>query len=402
MAVGSLFLGNIADRIGRRAMILSCLCVMAIGMVLASTADGIGTLSAWRVLTGIGIGGMLAATNAAVAEASNKARRDVAVVLMASGYPVGAIIGGSIAAVLLKTHGWHSVFAFGAVATVAFIPIVLLWAPESVAFLLHKRPPDALKRINGVLKRMGHPTVDDLPAPQPVAPGISLARLFSPDMRAVTILLTIAYLAHIMTFYFIIKWVPKIVVDMGFAPTAAAGVLVWVNVGGASGALLLGLFTGKSRLMALTIGAMVMSAAAVFVFGRGQSDIAQLSLVAAIAGFFTNAGVVGLYALIAKSFDTSVRATATGFVIGVGRGWIGGGAGDCRIPVCGGLRAGRGGHRDGDGIGRRLARADHVQPAKARLAEQRLGDIVLGPQPIDVSRPRGSARRAQPRPVPLG
>src|SRR3982751_4798763 len=83
MSLGSLFLGSIADRIGRRATILGCLGVMAVGMMLASTADGVATLSAWRVLTGIGIGGMLAATNAAVAEASNKVRRDLAVVLMA-------------------------------------------------------------------------------------------------------------------------------------------------------------------------------------------------------------------------------------------------------------------------------------------------------------------------------
>lgn len=320
MALGSLLLGSVADRIGRRATILSCLCVMAVGMLLAATATGIATLSMYRVMTGIGIGGMLASTNAAVAEASNKMRRDLAVVLMAAGYPIGAVIGGSIAAILLKSYSWHAVFTLGAVATVAFIPIVLLWAPESVAFLLHKRPPDALAKINGVLTKMGHPTVDALPAPEPRAPGISLSRLFSVDLRSATVLLTIAYLAHIMTFYFIIKWLPKIVVDMGFAPSAAAGVLVWVNVGGASGALLLGLLTGKSRLMALTIGAMAVSAIAVFVFGRGQSDLAQLSLIAALTGFFTNAGVVGLYAIIAKSFDTGVRATATGFVIGVGRG----------------------------------------------------------------------------------
>jgi benzoate transport len=320
MSIGSLLLGSIADRIGRRATILSCLCVMAVGMLLAASSTGIVTLCAWRVLTGIGIGGMLAATNAAVAEASNKARRDLAVVLMAGGYPVGAIVGGSIAAMLLKSQSWHSVFVFGAVATIAFIPIVLAWAPESVSFLLHRRAPDALTRINKVLGRMGHPSVDALPDPTPSPAGIPLSRLFAPDQRGTTLLLMIASLAHIMTFYFILKWIPKIVVDMGFAPAAAAGVLVWANIGGASGSLLLGLLTGRGRLLGLTIGAMALSAVMVTIFGRGQSDLTQLSLIAATAGFFTNAGVVGLYALIARSFDTGVRATATGFVIGIGRG----------------------------------------------------------------------------------
>ena len=75
MAVGSLVLGGIADRIGRRFTILGCLVVMATGMFGASTANDVTSLSAWRVLTGLGIGGMLASTNAAVAEAANAKRR---------------------------------------------------------------------------------------------------------------------------------------------------------------------------------------------------------------------------------------------------------------------------------------------------------------------------------------
>lgn len=320
MAIGSLFLGGVADRIGRRATILSCLCLMTVGMLGAASANGIEVLSAWRVLTGLGIGGMLAATNAAVAEAANAKHRSLAVVLMAAGYPVGTIVGGSISAVLLSMYDWRAVFVFGAACSVLFIPLVLWRAPESVAFLMHKRPPDALARINATLARMGHPPVDALPAPEAAARKVPLVDLFSPGLVRATVLLTLAYLAHIMTFYFILKWIPKIVVDMGFPPPEAAGVLVWASIGGATGSLILGLLTGKVRLLALTIVAMLLSTALVIVFGRAQSDLAALSTVAALAGFATNAGVVGLYALIAQSFPTGVRATATGFVIGVGRG----------------------------------------------------------------------------------
>lgn len=321
MAVGSLFLGGIADRIGRRATILSCLVLMTIGMLGAASANSVEILSAWRVLTGLGIGGMLAATNAAVAEAANAKQRSLAVVLMAAGYPVGTIVGGSISAVLLAHHDWRAVFVFGAICSVAFIPLVLWRAPESVAFLMHKRPPNALERINATLRKMGHPPVDALPE---VVPGTArkapLVDLFSPALLRGTVLLTLAYLMHIMTFYFILKWIPKIVVDMGFPAPQAAGVLVWASIGGATGSLILGLLTGKLRLLGLTIFAMLASTVLVAVFGRAQTNLTSLSLVAAIAGFATNAGVVGLYALIAQSFPTGSRATATGFVIGVGRG----------------------------------------------------------------------------------
>lgn len=320
MALGSLALGGVADRIGRRATILGCLVVMTCGMTGAATAHNVEILSAWRLLTGIGIGGMLAATNAAVAEAANARRRSLCVVLMAAGYPVGTIIGGSIAAVLLTHYGWQSVFVFGAVVTASFIPLVLLAAPESIAFLLHRRPANALEKINRLLARMGHAPADRLPETAQTPRKAPLADLFSTAHQRSTIALTIAYLAHIMTFYFILKWIPKIVVDMGYAPSAAAGVLVAASAGGATGSLLLGLLTARVRLLALTIAAMVASVVLVTVFGRGGSDLTRLSMVAAAAGFATNAGVVGLYALLARSFPTGLRATATGFVIGVGRG----------------------------------------------------------------------------------
>ncbi|MBN8816798.1 MAG: MFS transporter [Sphingomonas sp.] len=320
MAVGSLLLGRIADRIGRRATILSCLLVMTAGMLGAATAHNVQILSGWRFFTGLGIGGMLASTNAAVAEAANARRRALCVILMAAGYPLGTIIGGSIAAVLLHYHGWQSVFVFGAIASASFIPVVLLAAPESIAFLVHKRPPDALDRINRLLARMGHAPVDALPDAPDTRRNAPLADLFSPMLARRTIMLTLAYLTHIMTFYFILKWIPKIVVDMGYAPSAAAGVLVWCSTGGAAGALLLGLLTARVRVLPLTLVAMAASVALVILFGRGGSDLASLSMVAAAAGFATNAGVVGLYALVARAFPTGLRATATGFVIGIGRG----------------------------------------------------------------------------------
>ena len=320
MAIGSLVLGGVADRIGRRATILACLAVMACGMFGASSAHDVTTLSAWRVLTGLGIGGMLAATNAAAAEAANARRRALCVVLMAGGYPLGSVIGGSVSAVLLARYDWRAVFVFGGIVTLAMIPLVLWRAPESVAFLMHRRPPGALPRINATLRRMGHPPIAALPEADATRATVPLAQLFDATLRRTTLVLTIAYFAHIMTFYFILKWIPKIVVDMGFAPSAAAGVLVWASVGGASGSLALGLLTARVRLVSLTISAMVLSTILIVAFGRGQTSIGALSAIAAVAGFATNAGVVGLYALIAQSFPTGVRATATGFVIGVGRG----------------------------------------------------------------------------------
>src|SRR5215211_2737945 len=86
MAIGSMLLGGLADRIGRRPTILGCLCMMAFGMLMTTTVSGLGTLSMWRVITGLGIGGMLAAINAVAAEFSSARRRHLSVSIMSIGY----------------------------------------------------------------------------------------------------------------------------------------------------------------------------------------------------------------------------------------------------------------------------------------------------------------------------
>jgi len=107
--------------------------------------------------------------------------------------------------------------------------------------------------------------------------------------------------------------------------------LVWTNVGGALGGAVLGLLTKRFDLKLLTLAVFIGSGIMVVVFGRGTADLAQLSLICALAGFFTNAGIVGVYAIISRAFPTPLRASGTGFVIGVGRG------GSFIAPIVGGL-----------------------------------------------------------------
>jgi len=322
MAVGSLLLGRVADAIGRRPTIIGCVTVMAIGMYMASTATGIYDLSAWRVFTGLGIGGVLATINAVAAEFSNAKNRNLCVSLMSIGYPVGAVLGGLVAAQLLKGGDWRPVFVFGAIVTACMLPLVWFFVPEAVSWLSNKQPKDALAKINATMTRMGHATIDQLPVlgEDPSGRKVGTDTIFSPHMIRTTLIVAAAYFFHITTFYYILKWVPKIVVDMGFAASAAAGVLVWANVGGALGGVVVGVLANRFSLKAVTITVLVASTVMVNVFGHGYTDLATLSLVCACAGFFTNGAINGLYATFAQVFPSHMRASGTGFGIGIGRG----------------------------------------------------------------------------------
>jgi MFS family permease len=239
---------------------------------------------------------------------------------MSIGYPLGAVFGGIVAARLLRGNDWRSVFYFGATVTAALIPLVFLFVPESVHWLVRKQPAGALDRVNRSLAKLGYAPASALPEIPAEVRKRAFGDVFAAQQVGSTIIVTLAYFLHITTFYYIVKWVPKIVVDFGFAASTAAGVLVWTNVGGALGGALFGLLTQKYSLKTLTIGVLLASTVVVAMFGRTPPDLQQLSIVCGAAGFFINAGIVGLYAIIAQVFPTHIRASGTGFTIGVGRG----------------------------------------------------------------------------------
>lgn len=320
MAIGSLTIGALADRFGRRPVILACVSVMALGMVSVPLATGVISLSTIRLITGIGIGGMLSATGAMVAECSSDKYRSLATVVAAAGYPVGGIIGGALASHLLAVGDWRHVFLLGAALTALFLPLVWAFLPESPSYLAQKRPVNALDKINHSLKKLGHSAVTALPTINVAEAKISAKDLFSPALIATTILVTLAFASNMASFYFSLKWIPKVVVDLGFEPSQAGSVLVWYNIGGLIGSILLAIATRRFELRNLMLVALVVSAGMISLFGQIGPDLDHLKMAAAAGGFFTNAAMSGFFGLAAQSFPTAVRASGAGVVIGVGRG----------------------------------------------------------------------------------
>jgi benzoate transport len=336
MAVGSFVLGGMADYIGRRNAILAFLVLMTIGMFMCSHANDLGDLRLWRFFTGLGIGGMLAAINATAAEFSNDRMRKFWVALMTIGYPLGNILAALIISPLLKTQSWRVVFELGAGATAAMIPVVWFCVPESVSWLCRKQPANALEKINRTLRRMGRAAIDAMPPVPAIVAKAPLADVFKGQYLKLTLLLVLAYFAHITSFYYILKWVAPIVSQMGFPPSTIADVLFWASVGGATGGALLGLMSLRMNLVRLTSSVLVLGMISIAIFGRGQSDLTELKAIVAICGFFTNAGIVGLYTLLALAYPTHLRATGTGVVIGAGRG------GAALAPILAGYLFGQG------------------------------------------------------------
>lgn len=320
MALGSLVLAPLGDRVGRRPLILGCLVLMAIGMALTATATGIFTLCVWRVLTGLGIGGMLAALNAVAAEFANERRRDLCVALMAIGYPVGGLIGGFVVADFIVSYGWESVFLFGAAATTLFLPLAWFWLPESIDFLSRQNGPAVRHKIDLLLARMGHPSHP--PKLQTATASLrdgSVAALLGPRFRRVTVVLVSAYFLHMLTYYFFSGWVPKLMSDLGHPTPDAVRTSALMSLGGVIGGSVFGWLAPRFGLVRLVVGAMLATSAGFAAFGSVEGLYA-IQVVAFLTGVAIFGGIVGLYALLARSYPPELRVTGTGMAIGIGRG----------------------------------------------------------------------------------
>lgn len=292
MSLGAIGLGYLADRIGRKAVVLACLLAMGLGMLAASLAQNITSLAIIRFATGIGIGGMLASISAIAAAAAPKHRQALAVALMAAGYPLGGALGGTVAAWLLSKGDWRNIFVFGAICSFAMLPLVTL--------ILGDRPvskPSEAHRLQ--------------------TDGASF-----PFART-SLFLVPAYFFHMMTLYFFLKWATTFATSVGVSPSDAGYMLVLANIGGALGSFAFSLALARISARKAMSFILIASFASISLFALPavtQGSWAMMLVLAVLAGLTSNAGVVGLYAIVATSYPSQMRARGTGLVIGLGRG----------------------------------------------------------------------------------
>lgn len=321
MAAGSLFIAPWADRFGRRPLILACLVISGVGMLLSALSQSPLQLALLRGLTGLGIGGILASSNVIASEYASKRWRGLAVSLQSTGYALGATLGGLLAVWLLGHWGWRSVFLFGGIVTVLVIPLVLLWLPESLDFLLMRRPPDALARINRLAAKLGQPALQQLPAPtlREAGAATGFGQLLAPAMRRTTLVIWLLFFLVMFGFYFVMSWTPKLLVAAGLSAQQGITGGVLLRVGGILGAALIGGLSSRwplSRVLALF---MLITAGLLVLFVVSGSSVSGVLALGLLIGLFSNGCVAGLYALSPVVYDASVRATGVGWGIGIGR-----------------------------------------------------------------------------------
>ncbi|MET8519043.1 MFS transporter [Nocardioides sp. NBC_00163] len=324
MAVGSLALAPVADVIGRRPLILISVGLATLGMLLSAVAPSAVLLGLARVVTGLGVGGILASTNVIASEYASARWRGLAIGLYTAGYGIGATLGGVAARGMLADLGWRSVFVAGGVATGVALILLVVLLPESVDFLVQRRPRQAVERINRILGRLGQPAItsDALEAaPRPTTrhrsgnPGV----LLSADLRRSTLLIWVAFLATMFGFYFVNSWTPQLLVTSGMAEADAVTAGMMLALGGTAGSVLYGLVASRLDSRLVLIGFTVLSALTMVVFITSTALLTVALIIGVVVGALINGCIAGLYTITPAVYGTEIRSTGMGWAIGIGR-----------------------------------------------------------------------------------
>ncbi|VWC27845.1 MFS transporter [Burkholderia arboris] len=321
MGIGSVLIAPLADRVGRRRIILLCLAVISTGMFACAATHSTLQLAVARAYTGLGIGGMLASLTVISGEYASNKWRSAAIGMQSTGYAIGATAGGVIAGYLLSTWGWRSVFAFGGLLTLLSIPMVLALLPESLDFLLARRPDNALQKINRILARMKRTPIDTLPASSidMASPASRWTAVLRAPLAHRTIALWIAFFLVMGSFYFVVSWTPKLLVQAGLSASQGVTGGVLLNLGGIAGASLFSLLSTRFGLRNLLGATLLLGGALMVVFGANTGSLGIGMTVAVFLGAVINACVAGMYALSPTPYPAEIRTTGIGLAVGIGR-----------------------------------------------------------------------------------
>ncbi len=338
LALGGLTSGPIADKIGRKRVLIASVLIFSVATLASAYATTAPILAGLRFLTGIGIGAAMPSGTTLVSEFVPSRRRAFLVNIMFCGFPLGASAGGFMAAWLIPHFGWRSVFLVGGSVPI-LLALCLMLLPESISFMVvNQWPTDtikaALKRLSGSdasaqaqIDGAASFMVQELASRNEGSP---VAILLSPQYRLGTLMLWTAYFMGLILYYLLISWMPTLMRDSGASIAESARITALFPLGGGIGAMICGWLMDRVNSTRVVGIAYFLTALLLVVLSRSTGTIILLMIVTFLAGTAMNGAQSSMPVLAASTYPTRIRASGVSWMLGVGRfggiaGALGGG-----------------------------------------------------------------------------
>ena len=321
MTIGALFLGVVADKIGRRPVLIGALLYVAACTFGTMYATSLNDLMALRFVTGLGMGAIIPNAIALAGEFSPGKIRVTLMMITSLGFVIGGAVGGAVAAALIPAFGWQSVFLTGAIAPLAIAIVMLFALPESLQFMvLSGKHAGNLRRWLG----RTHPglRMDDATefvVREKNTKGVPFVNLFRNRMAIGTILIWVVNFMNLICAYFLANWLPVVMNEAGHSTAQAvlAGTMLWI--GGIAGNLLLGWLVDRRGFGPVMTGMFCVGTLSIAAIGQVSASLPIALVAITAAGFCVMGGQSALNALGATYYPTSIRSTGMGWAMGIGR-----------------------------------------------------------------------------------
>lgn len=332
MAIGAFIAGPLADKIGRKPVLIVSVLAFGICTLGCAWSNSIGMLTLLRFLTGLGLGGAMPSSGTLLSEYTPAKYRSLLVNSMYCGFPLGAAAGGFIAAGLIPSYGWASVFYVGGILPIALC-FALLALPESIRFMIVKKWPS--EKIEHVIRRVaGTESVESLQLAaalhgQRKDSGVKM--ILSSDFRFGTFMLWIGYFMGLLVFYLLSSWLPTILQDAHFNVAESSRIAAMLPLGGVLGTVACGWAMDRYPPYMIVTGAFSLGALFIVAAGQSLDSMPLLATTVFLLGFFMVGSQGSMLVLALRYYPTECRASGSAWMLGVGRfggilGAFGGGA----------------------------------------------------------------------------
>jgi MFS transporter, AAHS family, 4-hydroxybenzoate transporter len=322
LGVGAIVTGPIADRVGRKTVVVTSVACFGIFSLIAANAHSLGMLTALRFLTGLGLGAAAPTAMALMSEYAPARMRAMAINSMNCGFSFGLVIGGVISAWLIPQFGWQSVLVVGGAGPLVLAVVLVLLLPESAQFLAVRKNVPA--RIASILGRVVPDT--DFNGCRFVAKQADVGRSESPlkfllaeRYRLGTLMLWFAYFMVLLIYYLLASWLPTLMKDAGFSMRNAALMTSLLPLGGIIGNLCVAWVADRfeaARVIAVTF---VLTAVIMFMAAHSIDHSAMLGVLLFLSGALVVGTTTSISALAVNYYPTQARATGVAWLLGVGR-----------------------------------------------------------------------------------
>lgn len=317
LMTGALLFGPLADRYGRKPVLLASVGFFGLTCLLSSFAGDLGMLLALRFLTGLGLGGAMPTAVTLTSEYCPQSRRSGLVTLMFCGFTIGSALGGLVAAQLLDAVGWRGILVIGGAAPLVLLPILAVALPESLRWLVLRGRDGAsaiAAHIAGAAMQVPRLVVDDIKLP-----GSPVAQLFRAGLLGGTLLLWTTFFMSLLIIYLLSSWLPTLLHNAGHKLSEASFISSAFQIGGTIGAVMLGRWMDRFRPHRVLAVAYLVAALCIAAVGIFIDNVPLLVLAVFGVGFGVSGSQVGANALSAAFYPTASRATGVSWANAVGR-----------------------------------------------------------------------------------